>query len=395
MQRNTDPPESSSGGNRTLIFAVLGMVVLAVLVIGIIWFVSRNRQTTEEAQPAQPGTPAQDSGHAEAQARQRYLPGLPTSGDGGDPVLNTLKNRIDQAQWQSVPLSSVLALTWPQDIERQPRARWSRADIAEIARYEGAPLQVEGYLVDAKKMSPETCNCHSVDEVDFHIWMVDAPNQTRAGSIVIEVSPRVGSVHPNWTLTNIRNIARRHEKVRISGWLMMDPEHPDQVGKTRGTIWEIHPIMQIETQGVRGAWKPLDNGTTGVTSAPVNIPAATAPVLTPVATATMPPEGNVQVQDNNVVQITTVNADGVKGSAEPDEYVADEEHGPVAGGHHRLGAAGRGREELLQVGRVHYEAGRNNQGAIRTRYTPRAAALRSGRIELYGRTAATWPSCMM
>ena len=43
----------------------------------------------------------------------------------------------------------------------------------------------------------------------------------------------------------------------------MDPEHPDQIGKTRGTIWEIHPIMQIETQTLTG-WKPLDDGTTGM-----------------------------------------------------------------------------------------------------------------------------------
>jgi hypothetical protein len=44
--------------------------------------------------------------------------------------------------------------------------------------------------------------------------------------------------------------------VRISGWLMMDPEHPDQIGNTRGTIWEIHPIMQIEVQE-SGGFKPM------------------------------------------------------------------------------------------------------------------------------------------
>jgi hypothetical protein len=27
---------------------------------------------------------------------------------------------------------------------------------------------------------------------------------------------------------------------------MLDQEHPDQLGKTRGTLWEIHPIMRIE-----------------------------------------------------------------------------------------------------------------------------------------------------
>jgi len=27
---------------------------------------------------------------------------------------------------------------------------------------------------------------------------------------------------------------------------MLDPEHPDQVGRTRAILWEIHPILKIE-----------------------------------------------------------------------------------------------------------------------------------------------------
>ena len=39
---------------------------------------------------------------------------------------------------------------------------------------------------------------------------------------------------------------------------MMDPEHPDQIGKTRGTIWEIHPITKIEVEQ-NGGWVTLDS----------------------------------------------------------------------------------------------------------------------------------------
>jgi hypothetical protein len=42
--------------------------------------------------------------------------------------------------------------------------------------------------------------------------------------------------------------------VRISGWILLDPEHPDQVGKTRATIWEIHPVMKIEVS-TGGMWR--------------------------------------------------------------------------------------------------------------------------------------------
>jgi hypothetical protein len=52
----------------------------------------------------------------------------------------------------------------------------------------------------------------------------------------------------------VRRLAHDGTPVRVSGWLMLDPEHPDQVGRTRGTIWEIHPILAIEVR--RGdAWR--------------------------------------------------------------------------------------------------------------------------------------------
>jgi hypothetical protein len=46
-----------------------------------------------------------------------------------------------------------------------------------------------------------------------------------------------------------------HDKARVtvSGWLMLDPDHPSDATGTpnkphpsRGTIWEIHPVMKIE-----------------------------------------------------------------------------------------------------------------------------------------------------
>ena len=42
------------------------------------------------------------------------------------------------------------------------------------------------------------------------------------------------------------------------GWSMLDQEHPEQLNQTRGTLWEIHPIMQIEVQQ-NGSWVPLDS----------------------------------------------------------------------------------------------------------------------------------------
>ncbi len=269
----------------------------------------------------QPGIP-QAAG--KPQPIDRTFQGCPPSGDGGDPVLNTLKNRIDEGQWQPAIVASILALTWPKSIEQQPRAKWSPQDQAAIAQYEGTPLQVEGYLALARKESPESVNCHSVKLLDYHIWLVDDPTKARDQSVVVEATPRVLAVHPAWTITRISQIASSKTRVRISGWLMMDPEHPDQIAKTRGTIWEIHPIMQIETlEG--NSWRPLDNGSTGVGSAPAQ--AQIMPPVTPVATATQPLVGNSNVQQNDSVQITNIFYNGVKGSQEPDEYVEIKNNG--------------------------------------------------------------------
>jgi lamin tail-like protein len=249
--------------------------------------------------------------------------GCPAEGDGGDREMNRLKNRVDTATWQRASVAAVLALTWPKDIEQKRRTSWTASDRAEIARYEGLPLQLEGYLAGAKSQGPESCNCHSVDNPDFHLWLVDAPNKTRLDSVVAEVTPRVRARHPGWTMARLRDLMNKQTKVRISGWLMMDAEHPDQIGKTRGSIWEIHPILEIDVQTSFG-WMPLDRATSAAPPAnPVPTQADEPPPLveTPepgVPTATAKPYG--VGESSTDVKITRVFYDGAK-TNEPDEYV--------------------------------------------------------------------------
>lgn len=295
---------------RSYFYTLLFLALLILVVVAVVFVARRTAAPTTPEPGAISGSAPKPKPVAD------YFEGCPPSGDGGDPVLNTLKNRIDEGVWASTTISDLMALRWPPNIENQPRSRWSGADKVEVARYEGSPVQVEGYLLNAKRMSPESCNCHSVRNVDFHIWLADDPNKDRTQSIVIEVTPRVGEHHPQWTIQRIGQIARNRERVRISGWLMMDPEHPDQIGKTRGTIWEIHPVMQIETRSLTG-WRALDDGTTGIISTVV---AATVPAITPGATASLPPVSEKEVQDNTSVQIGTIFYDGVKRN-EPDEFV--------------------------------------------------------------------------
>ena len=116
-----------------------------------------------------------------------------------------------------------------------------------MAAKEGLPVAVEGYFVAAKQEGPEATNCHGADAAfrDWHLWLAATPGKDRRRSIVVETTPAVRSER-QWTLNAMHELARDSTLVRVSGWLMLDQEHPEQLGKTRGTLWEIHPVMRIE-----------------------------------------------------------------------------------------------------------------------------------------------------
>ena len=257
--------------------ATLVSVLVAVLVLGIfalalfVWSQQRTvalrGDTTSQATkpPASPTTRTEHVSPGISGAHVRGLPIMarkptpvshgyqdcPAEGDGGDRQQNRLKNRVDSAAWLATDFDDVLSLPWPPGVDRRQRDHWTRGDRSAVAKYEGLPLSIEGYFAGAKQEGPEASNCHGADADfrDWHIWIASEPGRDRARSIVVETTPSVRAIHPEWTLSAIRRLARDSTRVRVSGWLFLDPEHPDQDGRTRGTIWEIHPVMRIE------AWK--------------------------------------------------------------------------------------------------------------------------------------------
>ncbi|HUS17829.1 MAG TPA: lamin tail domain-containing protein [Chloroflexia bacterium] len=277
---------------------------------------------------------------------QNTYQGCPPTGDGGDPGLNVRKNRTDAAPWYPVTISSLLQLPWPKSLERRNRANWPAAEAAAVAQYEGIPIQLEGWLAGAKQQGPESCNCHSAEDVDNHLWIVDAPNKDRTQSIVIEITPRVRAQHPGWDFSRIRPLVDGQTKVRVSGWLLMDQEHPDQVGKTRGSIWEIHPIIAFDVR--RGNdWISLDTGRVATNilapssepdveptedpSLPPPIVETPGPGSLPTAT-TLPALGTAEGRGatNGAVSISDILYDGTAGPSEPDEYVEIVDRGTTA-----------------------------------------------------------------
>jgi hypothetical protein len=179
-------------------------------------------------------------------------------GERIDTLTDLLKNRVDgSGQYSDVPFSVFLKLPWKGMKTR--RYAWTPTQVARTAKYEGAAVAITGFIIEAQKKSKETSNCEIVADrwYDWHIWLVrteaEAHARNKKKAIVVEVTPRLRHANPNaFDLVQLRQWAHDGQPVTVSGWLLLDPDHPtDASGTTRkkpsrGTIWEVHPVMRIE-----------------------------------------------------------------------------------------------------------------------------------------------------
>ncbi len=188
------------------------------------------------------------------------------SGDGGDTATNLRKNRIDPLPaTHDVTWSAINTLAYP--AAKPSRLNWTPGQLAQIEPFEGAPLRVVAYLSHQVKVETEgkgeSTNCHFTqpEDVDWHIYLTEHPNEPISKAVIVETTPRIRAGH-NWDPAQLQKWVNQDKPVRITGFLMLDPEHRDVVGTQRGTVWEIHPIMKIElcdsSVCAEGDWKDLD-----------------------------------------------------------------------------------------------------------------------------------------
>jgi hypothetical protein len=176
------------------------------------------------------------------------------TGDPGDNITNRQKNRSDEptsahdVTWNAI--GDPTKLPYP---EHQPKSRdgWHNQDaINTVANYEGAAVRTIGWIAVIRpqnKGKGESTNCHShlAPETDWHIALVEKFGDGENTSMVVETTPRVRR-HHQWNLATLRQWEQTQAPVRITGWLMLDPEHTNHLHKYRNTLWEIHPITKIE-----------------------------------------------------------------------------------------------------------------------------------------------------
>jgi hypothetical protein len=174
-------------------------------------------------------------------------------GKGGDPELNVQKNRVTlpQGQLRVVSFDQILNLNRIA-VNKKNRRNWTAEERDQIEKVEnGGRVVAVGYLFDAKYSARETCNCSFPDEpwLDFHIWLVrDRANALKSKSFVVEITPRIRDEKPGWTLSKLRALIppKRWTLVRVAGLMTFDDEHWSFVRDgIRGTMWEIHPVMQF------------------------------------------------------------------------------------------------------------------------------------------------------
>jgi len=182
----------------------------------------------------------------------------PPAGDGGDGYFNILKNRdIPPPQYRSYLIGDLIN-ELPQNLPtKRFRSLWNDESKIIASRWESVGASVEGRLMKVKREGPEACNCHSRTNLELHLWFVSEMNSKPSDAIIAVISPRVSFIkHPTWNLENLLRVVRQAMKVRIGGWLMWNQTHPEQVGISRATLWEIHPIHKIEVLS-GGKWKEL------------------------------------------------------------------------------------------------------------------------------------------
>jgi len=189
------------------------------------------------------------------------LADCPDEGCGGgtmrDPLTNAQKNRT------TVPNDPV-ELTVGQfkqqfkeltDIGKK-RVNLSTQDQRTLETDEAIAVQVDGFVLDDTPEEPESCACYIDGATDYHIWLASTRTAKKPAAIVVEITPRIFDTQSKAVVDVMKRLQKDQVHVRVVGWPMFDPLHPEQLGKTRFTRWEVHPVVDIQEK-VNGAWQSV------------------------------------------------------------------------------------------------------------------------------------------
>lgn len=143
-------------------------------------------------------------------------------------------------------------------------AQYIDADWRTVRAQTARAASLEGYIAEVFQASDGATYGVAPDDGDFHVHLRPVPpsrcyaSEGRGKQVVVEVTPHFQGAATGWTVDKLLALCDRQAKVRVSGWLLHDYEHVQNVGDWRGTAWEVHPVTRIEVWEPHAArWEPL------------------------------------------------------------------------------------------------------------------------------------------
>jgi hypothetical protein len=193
-------------------------------------------------------------------AEEHMLRGCSPRGWGDDLELNRQKNRvIPVVHPEAMTVAQINGL--PLQFLPGKRSHWTAREHKEVAQLESIGAVVTGYIVGVGEERMEATNCYRPDLYDLHMWIAASPDTPKSKAMIAEITPRWENRYREWRLWYLKRLMRAHVRVRLTGWLMLDDNHPDQIGRTRGGVWELHPVTAIWTApGLPRRRNPLTAG---------------------------------------------------------------------------------------------------------------------------------------
>ncbi len=139
------------------------------------------------------------------------------------------------------PVKCASAASLPLPTAKPSRANWTPAQLATFKPVERVALRRTGFLTHMTNVentgSGESTNCHfhTDDDVDWHIYLQENPGETIDKAVIVETTPRVRKLH-HLDVAMLNKSVESGNPIRVTGFLMLDPEHRNQVGKFRSTV---------------------------------------------------------------------------------------------------------------------------------------------------------------
>lgn len=185
--------------------------------------------------------------------------GCPAHGSGGDPHVNTLKNRSTApASPNPITVAGMKQLPVLPAGTPAMRANWPSSARATIEPHEAQGAVFTGYILQVARETGEHSNCGSTlprDE-DVELFLAKRPGVTNGQQIILgEITPRWRAAFTSWRPVNLRGVARG-DRIRVTGWLLYDQESFGETDGGTATPWEIEPITKIEVLR-NGSWVNL------------------------------------------------------------------------------------------------------------------------------------------